>query len=124
MFPNPHNTYLHDTPHKAVFKLPTRALSHGCMRVQNPLDLARLILENDGQWDARKVKEILEAEMPEQVSIMLKHPVDVDVVYLNARVDDSGVCAFLSDVYQYDAVRMGKVQLKKLPKSWLPKPAE
>lgn len=116
MFPNPHNTYLHDTPAKAVFKDPHRARSHGCMRVQNPLDLAELLLKNDGQWDEAKVKQILNADPAEQVTIELKDPVDVDVVYLNSRVDDSGVVAFLSDVYQYDAVRTGKVVLKKLPK--------
>lgn len=116
MFPNPHNTYLHDTPVKAVFKNPGRALSHGCMRVQDPMDLAELLLKNDGQWNEKKVKEILDAEQPEQVSIELNHPVDVDVVYINARVDDSGVAAFLSDIYEYDAVRTGKVVLKRLPK--------
>ncbi len=116
MFPNPHNTYLHDTPAKAVFKNPVRAMSHGCMRVQNPLDLAELLLKNDGQWDAQKVHGILNADPAEQVTIELKHPVDVDVVYFNARVDDSGVVAFLSDVYQYDAIRLGKVVLKKLPR--------
>ena len=116
MFPNPHNTYLHDTPAKAAFKNPVRALSHGCMRVQNPLDLAELLLKNDGQWDKAKVDGILNANPAEQVTIELNRPVDVDVVYVNARVDDSGVVAFLSDVYEYDAVRTGKVVLKKLPK--------
>ncbi|MBQ9242760.1 MAG: L,D-transpeptidase family protein [Proteobacteria bacterium] len=120
MFPNPHNTYLHDTPAKGVFNQPMRALSHGCMRVQNPLDLAELILKNDGQWNKSYVDGILRADPAEQVTIELKRPVDVDVVYFNARVDDSGVVAFLSDIYQYDAVRLGKVVLKKLPrpKDW------
>ncbi|MBQ9395820.1 MAG: L,D-transpeptidase family protein [Proteobacteria bacterium] len=116
MFPNPHNTYLHDTPAKAVFSNPVRAYSHGCMRVHKPLDLAELLLKNDGQWDAQKVHNILTANPAEQVTIELKHPVDVDVVYINARVDDSGVVAFLSDIYQYDAVRTGKVVLQKLPR--------
>ncbi len=116
MFPNPHNTYLHDTPAKAAFNNPLRALSHGCMRVQNPLDLAKLLLENDGQYDAAKVNSILNANPLVETSIMLNKPVDVDVVYFNTRVDDSGVVAFLSDVYEYDAIRLGKVVLKKLPK--------
>lgn len=120
MFPNPHNVYLHDTPAKAVFKLPTRALSHGCMRVQDPLDFAELLLKEDGQWNQKKFDEILNADPPEQTPVDLKHPVDVDVVYINARVDDQGPVAFLSDVYQYDAVRTGKIIPKKLPrpKDW------
>ncbi len=120
MFPNPHNTYLHDTPAKAAFNNPTRALSHGCMRVQDPLELAKLLLVNDGQWDERKVNAILNADPPVEEHIYLNHPVDVDVVYLNNRVDDTGVVAFLSDVYEYDAVRLGRVKLQKLPrpKDW------
>ena len=120
MFPNPHNTYLHDTPAKAAFKNPTRAMSHGCMRVQNPMQLAEYLLKNDGQWDRSKVHSILNAKPLEQVTYELKNPVDVDVVYINARVDDAGPVAFLSDVYQYDAVRTGKVVLHKLPN---PKPS-
>ena len=122
MFPNPHNTYLHDTPHKSAFKQSVRGMSHGCMRVQNPLALAELLLRNDGQWDAKKVKDILNADPPMQVPIELNHPVDVDVVYFNTRVDDAGPVAFLSDLYQYDAIRLGHVQLKKLPKppGWKP----
>lgn len=122
MFPNPHNTYLHDTPAKAAFNNPTRGFSHGCMRVQNPLDLAKLLLENDGQWDERKINAILKADPPVETSILLEHPVDVDVVYFNTRVDDAGPVGFLSDIYEYDAVRLGKVVLQKLPKpkDWKP----
>lgn len=116
MFPNPHNTYLHDTPAKNVFKNPVRAYSHGCMRTQDPLELAKYLLINDGQWDEKKYDQILHADPLEQVSIMLNHPVDIDVVYIDARVDKSGHVAFLSDIYDYDAVRTGKIVLKKLPK--------
>ena len=58
----------------------------------------------------------LHAKPLEETSIMLKDPVDVDVVYFNTRVDDAGPVAFLSDVYEYDAIRLGKVVLKKLPR--------
>lgn len=116
MYPNPHNTYLHDTPAKAAFKNSLRALSHGCMRVQDPLKFAEILLTYDGQWDKKKVDEILNADPPEQTPVDLKHPVDVDVVYINARVDDTGVVAFLSDVYEYDAIRLGHITPKKLPK--------
>ena len=116
MFPNPHNTYLHDTPAKAAFNNPMRALSHGCMRVQDPLGLAKLLLQNDGQYDEDKINGILRADPLVETSIMLNDPVDVDIVYFNTRVDDAGPVAFLSDVYEYDAVRLGKVVLKKLPK--------
>ena len=47
MFPNPYHVYLHDTPSKSLFGRNSRALSHGCIRVQSPLDLGRMILAND-----------------------------------------------------------------------------
>ena len=47
IFPNPHNVYMHDTPSKKYFDYPVRAFSHGCVRVHNPLDLARHLLGRD-----------------------------------------------------------------------------
>ena len=44
MFPNRFNVYFHDTPSKSLFDRDLRIFSHGCMRVQNPLDLAEVIL--------------------------------------------------------------------------------
>lgn len=46
-FHNEHSVYFHDTPAKALFSLPVRAFSHGCMRTQNPVELGKLILLND-----------------------------------------------------------------------------
>ena len=48
MFPNRFNVYLHDTPSKSLFNKDLRIFSHGCMRVQNPLDLAALLLADQG----------------------------------------------------------------------------
>ncbi|MCH2225724.1 MAG: L,D-transpeptidase family protein [Crocinitomicaceae bacterium] len=47
LFPNEHSVYFHDTPSKSLFSVDVRAYSHGCMRTQNPVDLARNILERD-----------------------------------------------------------------------------
>lgn len=46
-FHNEHSVYFHDTPAKALFSLPVRAFSHGCMRTQNPVELGKMILLND-----------------------------------------------------------------------------
>lgn len=46
-FPNAHSVYFHDTPSKSLFSADVRAYSHGCMRTQNPVDLARKIIERD-----------------------------------------------------------------------------
>lgn len=46
-FYNVHSVYFHDTPAKALFGADVRAYSHGCMRTQNPIDLAKIVLERD-----------------------------------------------------------------------------
>jgi murein L,D-transpeptidase YcbB/YkuD len=42
-----HSVYVHDTPQKALFSRKIRSFSHGCMRCQNPVELGKLMLEND-----------------------------------------------------------------------------
>ena len=53
LFPNKHAVYMHDTPSKALFEKPMRAFSHGCMRIRNPLEFAKLLLKDQGYNDAR-----------------------------------------------------------------------
>ena len=47
LFPNDNNIYLHDTPSKSLFKEENRAFSHGCIRLENPAELAKIILKKD-----------------------------------------------------------------------------
>ena len=54
VFPNKHDVYMHDTPQKNLFAQPVRAESHGCMRVQNPDQLALTLLKQDQGWSAAK----------------------------------------------------------------------
>ena len=56
-FPNPESVYLHDTNNKGAFKRRVRALSHGCVRVQNPFDLAAVIYELNG-YDEKRLEEL------------------------------------------------------------------
>jgi len=101
IFPNLSDVYLHDTPQKALFRREIRAFSHGCMRMHEPLDFARWLLENDGQYDRREVKELLKET--EYKPIFLKRRVPVHVVYFSVRADDDGRANFLSDIYKRDA---------------------
>ena len=50
MFPNGHAVYLHDTPTQPLFQRTTRMFSHGCIRVQHPLDLAEFVLGVDPSY--------------------------------------------------------------------------
>ena len=104
MFPNPHNVYLHDTSRPQLFRYPIRAFSHGCMRVQDPLELLELLMTNDGQWDERDFTRALESG--EETAIRLREAVPVHVEYYVTRVDDEGRANFLADIYRLDRDRL------------------
>lgn len=99
MFPNRHAVYLHDTPAKSLFSRPTRALSHGCVRVQNPLKLAELLLE-ESSWDRARIDRVLEGTQTRYVR--LERPLPVLLYYLTARADASGQLEIRRDIYGRD----------------------
>jgi murein L,D-transpeptidase YcbB/YkuD len=103
LFPNPHEVYLHDTPARALFRRPVRAYSHGCMRVGRPLQLAKTLLEQDGQYDGASVRRWLRRDEPETVT--LKQAVPIFVEYIPVRVDAKNRTWFLRDVYKQFDVR-------------------
>ena len=100
VFDNPYYVYMHDTPHKAKFRAARRAFSHGCMRVQRPLDLARLLMKRDGTWKKAERYRVLRHH--KETRIRLANPVTLVVEYITARVDDSGRVHWLTDVYRED----------------------
>ncbi len=101
IFPNPYHVYLHDTPTKALFGRTRRAFSHGCIRVQNPLDLGRLILTNDpgNRTTPEKMDQILASG--KTVTVILKQPLPIYLMYLTSNVSD-GKVMFKPDLYDRD----------------------
>ena len=57
VLPNPYNLYLHDTPHKQLFEKRERAFSAGCIRVDKPLELAELLLNDTRKWDMNSIQK-------------------------------------------------------------------
>lgn len=104
MFPNNEHTYLHDTPRKAYFDAPTRAFSHGCMRVQNPLNLLEYLLQHDDNWDQRTVDKIF--ERGKEYRMNLSSPIPIHSEYYVVRVGDDGHVHFMADLYRYDRERL------------------
>ncbi|MCW5207226.1 L,D-transpeptidase family protein, partial [Desulfobulbus sp. US2] len=103
MFPNNNNVYMHDTPAHSLFRRTQRALSHGCIRLSRPLDLASYILSNDHQMISR---EQLKAQVAskERKIFVLNQPLPVHLIYRTARVDrDTGNAYFYGDIYGRDA---------------------
>lgn len=98
--PSPFGVYLHDTPSRSAFARPVRALSHGCIRLEKPLDLARDLLGVQG-WSGEQIEAALAAKATRRVS--LTTPVPLFVVYRTASVDEAGDLQFRRDVYGWDA---------------------
>jgi murein L,D-transpeptidase YcbB/YkuD len=102
MFPNPYSVYLHDTPSKTLFDSPMRTLSSGCVRVQNPMDLALLLLgTDDPSWTKERIAATVDSM--KTTTVNLNTPVPVLLAYWTAWVDNNGLMNFRADVYDRDA---------------------
>lgn len=105
-FPNSESIYLHDTNARGLFRQPVRALSHGCVRVEDVLQLATLLLEADLAKEGKKVSYwALKGITDRNASTAyfeLKEPVPIFLEYYTASVEDDGTVAFHPDVYGYD----------------------
>ncbi len=100
MFPNKMSVYLHDTPSKELFQQDKRSFSSGCVRLENPLDLASYLLETDKGWDKKRLLNIL--EKGKQQVILLHKPIPIYLFYWTAWVDDEGTIQFREDIYGRD----------------------
>lgn len=98
-FPNPYAVYLHDTPSKASFSLTQRTASHGCVRLQHAVELARILAADEPGYSAERVDEILSSG--KTVRVKLAHPVPVRLMYLTTEAKEGGI-AYLPDVYGWD----------------------
>lgn len=95
--PNRFDVYLHDTPDKYLFNRSNRRVSHGCIRVQHPRDLAALLMQEP--MDA--IDETIATGVTQQTD--LPEPMPVFVVYQTAFVDTDGELQFRPDFYNRDA---------------------
>jgi L,D-transpeptidase YcbB len=101
LFPNKHDVYMHDTTQKNLFAQSVRAESHGCMRVQNPDQLAHLLLKHDQGWSMTQVASAIDGS--EDNHIALKQKVPVYITYFTLKVNDDGSISAFRDVYGHDA---------------------
>lgn len=102
MLPNPYFVYLHDTPQKELFQRPDRSFSSGCIRIENVVELAELLLDDPRNWDHKAILDAMRNGRTQSVS--LATPVTALVLYLTNEVDEAGNVRFLNDVYNRDGV--------------------
>ncbi len=100
MFPNLHNVYIHDTPTRGLFAQRQRAFSSGCLRTQDPLDLADWLLQGTPGWSRRRIDEAVASG--KETRATLAEPVPVHVLYLTAVLDDGAGIRYLDDLYDRD----------------------
>ena len=100
IFPNEHFVFLHDTPHRELFDRPERAFSSGCIRIENPLRLAELLLDNPAQNSMSDLRAIVDSRKTQRINVRPKVP--VIITYLTASIDLDGNVMFLKDIYNRD----------------------
>lgn len=100
VFPNTADVYLHDTPGRAAFNRTRRDLSHGCVRVSEPEQLAEFVLGDQQGWDRESIKQAMSA--PKTRHVTLKRAVPVLFYYGTTFVDHQNQLRFYPDVYGQD----------------------
>jgi L,D-transpeptidase YcbB len=112
-FPNRFDVYQHDTPDKYLFKEERRAYSHGCMRVQDPVKYASLLLSFEHPGEGYTEERIRHMFGPEEQDIQFPHAVPVHLTYQTAFVDDDGKLVIRQDVYGLDARVLSAIRTER-----------
>ncbi len=112
LFPNKFDVYLHDTPAKELFAKTGRAFSHGCIRLEKPLELAEYLLRDPDNWSMENILKVIETDEP--TIVRLPRSIPVHILYWTAWADDSGAVCFRDDIYGRDEALM-KVMREQPP---------
>jgi murein L,D-transpeptidase YcbB/YkuD len=99
-FPNAFAVYLHDTPTRAPFGRDSRAVSHGCVRLERPFDLANKLFENDPTWTPDHIQDVIQDGKTQRVQLTNDMP--VFLLYFTVYPDVKGRMDFRDDVYDWD----------------------
>jgi murein L,D-transpeptidase YcbB/YkuD len=100
IFPNDNDVYLHATPAQSLFAQSRRDFSHGCIRVEEPGELAEWVFRNNPGWTSERIEAAFAAQTNEQVNLAKAIP--VLILYATASVSEDGVVHFFNDIYGFD----------------------
>ncbi len=106
IFSNPYAVYMHDTPGKALFSKDIRALSHGCIRVQNPEKLADYMVRMV-QTDTTDIGRLIEQGVRREINLSTAIPIRIS--YITCDVDEKGDLYFYKDIYGIDQYELDKL---------------
>jgi len=99
LFPNKHDVYLHDTPSKSLFSRSYRAFSHGCVRVQNPMEFADALMANEPNISRASLESMFG---PSERWVNPQKQIPVHIAYFTLRVDEDGTIRSFGDVYGHN----------------------
>ncbi|MGI9534047.1 MAG: L,D-transpeptidase family protein [Thermodesulfobacteriota bacterium] len=99
ILPNKHSVYLHDTPDKKLFSRSNRRFSHGCIRVEKPLQLAEFVFNENDDWNANRVQS--EIDTGASKNVYLKQPIPVHIMYFTVWIENDDSVHFRNDVYNF-----------------------
>lgn len=102
MLPNKFDVYLHDTPDRELFNESDREFSHGCVRLEKPLELAEYLLKANFAWSREAILTAMEESQNRIVE--LPKPIPTYIVYWTAWVDEDGKLQFWKDIYGRDRI--------------------
>ena len=119
-FPNKFLVYQHDTPDKRLFTHEKRAYSHGCMRVENPLDYAEVLLSMARPQDGYTVERLYRMFGQDERDITFTNPIPVHLTYQTAFVDESGSLQTREDVYGRDTPTIAILKSEDRKYAYLP----
>jgi murein L,D-transpeptidase YcbB/YkuD len=108
-FDNPYGVYLHDTPTQGTFSRYSRLASHGCVRLARPLDLAKLLLQDNADW----TPDAIDAAIAKGATVRarLNEPVAVFLFYWTAYASADGRVSFVGDPYGWDAELANRLEM-------------
>ena len=108
LLPNQFNVYLHDTPAGHLFSRDERGFSHGCVRVEKPLELARYVLDGTPAAREGEIEKLIATD--ETKALDLPKPLPVHILYFTAFAEDDGDVSFHEDVYGIDRDLIGELK--------------
>ncbi|MEQ1717848.1 MAG: L,D-transpeptidase family protein [Hyphomicrobium sp.] len=100
-FPSQHTIFMHDTPDKWMFRHSQRTLSHGCLRVKNPTELAEIVLAYDKGWDKAKVAEQMRSG-PLNNEVEMEKRIPIHLTYFTSWVEKDGKVRAFPDIYGHE----------------------
>ena len=107
LFPNEHRVYLHDTPAKSLFKTQNRTYSHGCIRLENPDQLAQYLMDKNFSQNSIDFNRLINEK--KHHSIDLNEKMDIHIQYITCSTNNDSELEFFNDIYNLDQKEISQI---------------